>query len=134
MAKSLTFKFDSTVAGQNRANALLTALSGKPFTGCEPVNFVDGRGSKHVYAVLVNLDPVVYKHIVPANWLSYPAKTMAEALKIAGVKRKDIQNVREKSLVVLNTEVRILKDEVIVRQWRRKIGSSNPKNNWLKVI
>ena len=95
---------------------------------------MDGRGSKHVYAVLVNLDPVVYKHIVPANWLSYPAKTMAEALKIAGEKRKDIQNVREKSLVVLNTEVRILKDEVIVRQWRRKIGSSNPKNNWLKVI
>ena len=134
MAKSLTFKFDNTAKGQGVANALLSALSGKEFTGCQPINFVDGRGSKHVYTVLINLDPAVYKHIVPVNWLSIPAKTMAEALKIAGEKRKDIQNFRDKSLVVLNTEVRILKDEVIVRQWRRKIGSSNPKNNWLKVI
>ena len=134
MAKSLTFKFDSTVAGQNRANALLTALSGKPFTGCEPVNFVDGRGSKHVYAVLVNLDPEVYRKFVPANWLSIPAKTMAQALAIASARRKDIQSPDDRPLVVLNREIRILKDEVIVRQWRRKIGSSNPKNNWTKVI
>ena len=100
MAKSLTFKFDSTVAGQNRANALLTALSGKPFTGCEPVNFEDGRGSKHVYAVLVNLDPVVYKHIVPANWLSYPAKTMAEVIEgVTHKKITDITSVREGEVV-----------------------------------